>query len=221
MMGAPIGGRSTGPPGHTRPAVRRRVGSPRRGRRPRPRPRSPGPGPGSAMTPSVHPQSRSPFERFARAAGAAVAVIAALALAGWWLDVEALRSAVPGGTAMNPGGTAVAFLLAGASLGVLAAPPGRRWRAVGLACAAAGVLIALVRLGGYLFDWDGGPDRWLFREQLDREAARAGHLNRMAPNTAMALVAVGLALLLLDVRTRRGPWPAQALALTAGFLALL
>ena len=78
-----------------------------------------------------------------------------------------------------------------------------------------------MRLGGYLADWDGGPDQLLFRAKLDREAARTGHANRMAPNTAAALLLVGLALLLLDVRVRRGLWPAQFLALAAAVIALL
>jgi len=43
----------------------------------------------------------------------------------------------------------------------------------------------------------------------------------MAPNTAAAFLAIGLALLTLDVRVRRGLWPAQILALGAALIALL
>ena len=50
---------------------------------------------------------------------------------------------------------------------------------------------------------------------------RVGQPNRMAPNTAAAFVLVGLALALLDVRTRRGVRPAQFLALAVGLIALL
>ena len=84
------------------------------------------------------------------------------------------------------------------------------------------LLIGLARVGGYLAGWDGGPDQLLFRAALDREAARAGLPNRMSPNTAAAFVLVGLALMLLDARTRRrGIRPAQFLALAAGLIALL
>ena len=64
-----------------------------------------------------------------------------------------------------------------------------------MACAVGVVLLASLRLGGYLLDWDGGPDRLLFADKLDREALSTGHPNRMAPNTAAAMLLVGLALI--------------------------
>ncbi len=70
---------------------------------------------------------------------------------------------------MNPGGTALAFLLAGVSLWIQAATVSRRLRALGMACAGVVILLALFRLGGYLLAWDGGPDQLLFRGE-----ARAG-----------------------------------------------
>ena len=150
-------------------------------------------------------------------------LIGGLVLAGWAFDVAVLKSLVPGLTAMNPGGTALAFLLAGVSLWAQAAAGATpRRRAVGIACAAGVLLIGLARVGGYLAGWDGGPDQLLFRAALEREAVRVGLPNRMSPNTAAAFVLVGLALTLLDVRTRRrGVRPAQLLALAAGLIALL
>ena len=73
--------------------------------------------------------------------------------------------------AMNPGGTALAFLLAGSSLWapVQVGRTSRGRRRDGAAPVAV-VLLALLRFGGYLLDWDGGPDRMLFRAKLDREA---------------------------------------------------
>ena len=95
-------------------------------------------------------------------------------LAGWAFDVAVLKSLIPGLTAMNPGGSALAFLLAGVSLWAQASEvrPSRR-RAVGIACAAGVLLIGLARVGGYLAGWDGGPDQLLFREDLEREARAA------------------------------------------------
>ena len=63
-------------------------------------------------------------------------LIGGLVLAGWAFDVAVLKSLIPGLTAMNPGGTALAFLLAGVSLWVQAsaarlagaAPSGSRAR---------------------------------------------------------------------------------------------
>ena len=74
------------------------------------------------------------FRRFSQAAGSAVIVIAVLVLAGWWLDVESLRSLLPSTTAMNPGGTAVAFLLIGLSLW-LHSTQSRAGRRVAIICA--------------------------------------------------------------------------------------
>src|SRR5207237_5503446 len=137
---------------------------------------------------SFHPGLLAGFGRFAQAAAGAVVLIGVLVLVGWALDVEGPRSVAPGLTAMNPGGTALAFALAGVSLWVQAPAAGARFRPLGRACAAGVVLLALARLAGYLFDWDGGPDQFLFRAQLQLEAARTGFANRMAPNTPAAFL---------------------------------
>jgi PAS domain S-box-containing protein len=171
------------------------------------------------MTTPSHARLVAGCRAFAQAAAAGVAAVGCLVLAGWAFDVEALRSVLPGLTAMNPGGTAVALLLAGGSLWVQAGPGGGR--RLGRALAAGVVVIALLRIGGYLLDWDGGPDQLLFRGMLDREAARLGQPNRMAPNTAAALLMLGAALLFLGGRDRVAVRAAQALALGAGVIALL
>src|SRR5438270_3289216 len=62
------------------------------------------------------------FRAFARAAAAGVILIGGLVLAGWAFDVGMLKRIVPGMIAMNPGGTALAFLLAGASLWMRTGP---------------------------------------------------------------------------------------------------
>ncbi|MBW3661043.1 MAG: hypothetical protein KY397_05345, partial [Gemmatimonadetes bacterium] len=64
---------------------------------------------------------------------------------------------------------------------------------------------------------DVGVDRWLFADRL--EAAGGGFPNRMAPNTAVAFVGIGVSLALLRLERRAG-W-AQLLALMVGLLALL
>ena len=111
------------------------------------------------MSMPMRPRTLTGSRSFARAAGAAVILIGGLVLAGWLFDVETLKSIIPGMIAMNPGGTAVAFLLAGVSLWIQSAPASRRLRAVAMACAGAVVLLALLRLGGYLLalGWRPGP----------------------------------------------------------------
>src|SRR4051794_14891279 len=174
------------------------------------------------MSMTIGPRDLTGPSSVARAAGAAAILSGVLVLAGWTFDVAVLKSLIPGRTAMNPGGSALAFLLAGVSLWVQASEVmTSRRRATGIACAVVVLLIGLARVGGYLAGWDGGPDQFLFREDLEREALRPGQPNRMAPNTAAAFALVGLALALLDVETRRGIRPAQLLALMGGLIALL
>ena len=134
--------------------------------------------PSSAMSMPMRLRTLTGSRSFARVSGAAVILIGGLVLMGWLFDIETLKSIIPGMIAMNPGGTAVAFLLAGVSLWIQSRRP-----AVGSAPSlwpyGVVVLWGLLRLGGYLLDWDGGPDQLLFREKLALEDQRAGYPNRM------------------------------------------
>jgi hypothetical protein len=132
------------------------------------------------------PRELTGYWYFARVASAAVMLMSGLVLLGWAIDHDTLKSVIPGMVAMNPGGTALALLLAALSLWIQTGPAGRRGRlrALGIACAGGVVLLAVLRLGGYWLGSDMGPDRLLFRQKLDLAALRTGHPNRMAPNTA-------------------------------------
>lgn len=163
------------------------------------------------------PNLLSGMRSAARFAATLVMAIAMLVLIGWILDIEAFRSVIPGLTAMNPGGSALAFLLAGGSL----------WSQAGTKCSARDlrlaramailvVVISSLRLTLYTFGLEWGPDQWLFRAKLDMYQPP----NRMAPNTAMGLLLVGVALLVIDLEQRRGFRPAQWLALLAGLVSL-
>ena len=66
--------------------------------------------PEAAELESFDPGLLEGSRRVARGASVAVVASSVLVLAGWTFDVEVLRSLVPGLTAMNPGGTAVALL---------------------------------------------------------------------------------------------------------------
>jgi signal transduction histidine kinase len=136
-----------------------------------------------------------------------------LALFGWTADIVWLKSVVPGFIAMNPL-TAICFGLAGLSLWLLRQPP--TYRSWGLLARGAALAIAVVggiRLGAYLYDVDFDIDRLMFAASLDD--------NRMAPNTAVCFLICGMSLLLLDVLTRRGFWPAQILAVVVATISLI
>ena len=68
----------------------------------------------------------SRFIFLAKAASVAVALLSVLVLVGWALDIETLKSVFPGMVAMNPGGTAVSFLLGAIALWLLL-KPGFAW----------------------------------------------------------------------------------------------
>lgn len=157
----------------------------------------------------------------ARAASAMAGVVGCLVLLGWALDSRTLKSVIPGLVAMNPGGTALALVLSSVSLWVQTGSGGARWKIAGKVCAGGVVVLGTARFLGYLLAWDGGPDQWLFRAELDREAVQTGFPNRMAPNTAVGLVLVGLSLLAMGSKRRRRVWEAQILAMGAALISLL
>lgn len=177
---------------------------------------------GCAVVEFHDPQVIVRFRRAAYAASVLVTFVSVVVLLGWALDLESLKAVLPGKVAMNPGGTAIGFLLCGAALWLSRLPahdqpasPRSRWSAIGLAWLV--VLLAAIRILGYQWDIDWGPDRWLFPSKLDAYEIP----NRMAPNTALNFLLCGLALVLLDVRWRWRARLAEILTLAAALVALL
>jgi signal transduction histidine kinase/CheY-like chemotaxis protein len=149
-----------------------------------------------------------------RVASALVLLEGGLVLLGWSLDRPALTSVLPGWVAMNPV-TAVALMLAAGSLWL--SGPGRADERAGArraAQVAAGLvaLTGLVTLVGYATGRNPGLDQVLFHDRLGQ--------NRIAPNTGLNLLLLGVALGLLDAAPRRGSGPAQIVALGPTALAL-
>jgi two-component system, sensor histidine kinase and response regulator len=155
---------------------------------------------------------------FTRFAAAVAIVTGSLALIGWQFDVELLMTlGHPGGVAMNPL-TAVAFIFSGIALWMLRKRDrdGQAYRiAMGFGLAVA--LFGLSRILGYYTAWNPGLDEILFSDRL----AQPDHDNRMAPNTAARFIFVGLALALLDIRTRGRFRIAQLFILVATFGSVL
>lgn len=151
------------------------------------------------------------------ACGVAAALLGLAVLAGWNWDVGALTSLTPGMVAMKPN-TAACLVLAGAALSLLTArraPAVLRWIASG--CAGTVLVVGLLTLGQDVGAWDFGIDGLLFVEPAG--AVLTAHPGRMATPTALALMLLGSALLLLGARRA---YPAvQGLAAAAGLVALL
>jgi two-component system, sensor histidine kinase and response regulator len=137
--------------------------------------------------------------------------IAGMAVAGWVLDIEVLTRIGPGLTTMKPN-TAVAFLLASASLWTLQGNARARRLSLGLA---AGVLL----IGGLTLFEDASGISLGIDEILAHEPAGAvGSLapNRMHPMTALNFVLLASALAILG--TCRWYWTGQGFALLAGLI---
>jgi PAS domain S-box-containing protein len=160
------------------------------------------------------------FERLARLAALAVVAVGLVVLSGWTFDVTRLRGPIPGLIEMKAN-TAIAFVLSGASLWLLAQrdlDPRRRRTA--LVCAGAAALIGAVSLAEYLLGRNLGIDQLLFHDSPEGPADPTVDPGRLAPQTAVNFILIGLALLWFDRRGRRGR-AAQTLVLTATAISLL
>ena len=156
------------------------------------------------------------LKSFSRAASLTAILIGGLVLVGWSFDIGTLKSVLPDLPNMMAN-TALGLGLAGVSLWLHQREEVNQWRhhvAQGVAFAV--VLVGLLTLSEYLFGWGLGIDQLLFKDT----AMGATYPGRPSPHTALTLVLIGLALLLLDVETMRGYHPAQFLAFVAVLIPL-
>ena len=144
-------------------------------------------------------------------------VVAVGVLVGWAVGSSRLIAVVPGLTAMNPL-TAVCFILTATALGLspLGATGRRRAWIIGVALVIGAC--GMVRLCAYGFGWDLPLDQILFSTRLDLGGAQP---NRMAPNTALNFVAVGVALLSLVAGRIRWAQGAVVIVMFTAGIALL
>jgi signal transduction histidine kinase/ActR/RegA family two-component response regulator len=154
-----------------------------------------------------------------RLCGAFAIGVGAVALVGWAMDSEPLRALYAGGITIKAN-TAISLLLCGWSLVLLASPRRSLWlKLAGYFLALVVVAIGTATLSEHLWGWDLGIDQWLFTEASG--AAATASPNRMGPPASVAFPLLGIALLLIDYRTRRGAAPAQMLAMVVILIALV
>jgi PAS domain S-box-containing protein len=166
------------------------------------------------------------YARFVSAIAGGVAVLGgALVLFGWALDILVLRRVRPGLVSMNPA-SAVSFLLLGLSLWLQRSPspstvhpPIISSLRAAQFCALFVLSVGLLKLCDYAFGWDSRVDQVLFAKTLLGDLPT--HPNQMAPNSALNFILLSLALLSLDVTTRRGRRPGEFFAIGAAFFSLL
>jgi len=160
---------------------------------------------------------RGTLKTATHAASVVVILIGGLVLAGWLLDLEALRSLIPDMAPMNPT-TAICFILAGVSLWLLRVELVGRWRRLLTpACASIVALVGLIALGDTVLGWNSGIGLLLFSRKVLAVTAIAA--SRIPPNTALNLVLAGAALALLSAGRRYGA--AHVLACLAMLFSLL
>jgi diguanylate cyclase (GGDEF)-like protein len=137
---------------------------------------------------------------------------------GWVCNVQPLRNLIPGTVEMKPL-TAIALFFSATAFGLLldaCAGPMRRLAADGSALVP--VLIGGAVLSEYVFGRRLGIDQLLFHNVIRHEEA-SRYPGRPAPTTAISLILVGLALVSLDLRPRRGWSAAELLALPTALIA--
>ncbi|MEY2557388.1 MAG: hypothetical protein QOE34_813, partial [Verrucomicrobiota bacterium] len=146
------------------------------------------------ITDSSELPGRQFHRAFALIPGVGVALLGALALAGWVLHVEALKSIIPGADPMKPN-MAAAILLCGAALSLLSRKTlTRPIRICTAAIAATVIILSALTIGEYIFDRDLGIEHWLIGDV--RADLEVPHPGRMAPITAACFILVGVALFL-------------------------
>ena len=150
----------------------------------------------------------------ARLAACATVLSGALVLWGWNADDEYLKSFMHISWVATHPLVAVEFILAGTALLLLQAEPLSRWRRdAGMVLGAIVVLIAVLKLVGYQYNWERGVDTYLFYFKLG--------VSRMSPNAAFSFLLIGLALVLMDVRVRGHAYLPQLCILAATVVGLL
>ena len=146
-----------------------------------------------------------------QSAGALAVLVGGLVLAGWTLDLAALKSLLPGWVSVKPN-AALAFILTGIALLLSTVNPQFSTASSRLArlCGWLSGLIGLLTLCEYAFGWNPGFDQWLFGEPAG--TVGTSHPGRMAPDTALCfmLLAAGLENACDSRKTR---WTLVALAI--------
>jgi PAS domain S-box-containing protein len=122
-----------------------------------------------------------------------VAAIGLLGLAGWWLDVAALKSVVPGSFMMTPN-TAIGLLIDGLALAALSRERAGKYAMLfAVAAACCGIVFGALSLGGSLMQWDFGINQWLVRKSAD--ASESSNTMRTTPSAAFCFLLAGFAMI--------------------------
>lgn len=152
------------------------------------------------------------FKNLPTRLGQLVLIIAASVVAGWVFDISVLKRILPDFVVMNPT-TALLFIFSAITLWLHQTndKQGTQWMVDIISVFI--TVIAAIRLAGFYPRLDTGIDQLLFPNQLSG--------NRMAPNTALAFLLVGLSFWLLNRRRKYAYLFSQIASLLALAISLL
>ncbi len=163
------------------------------------------------------PERTDRLRRLAASAGIAAALIGTMAMTGWVLGIDFLKSVVPGLITMKAN-TALVLMLLGVSLHAAAVDSGRHKTAARMATLLGFTLSATV-FSQYVHGHDLGVDLLLFYEP--QGTAGTIHPGRMALNTSACFVLVSAALIVIDTKRAATVTPAIGLVVSATALLAL
>lgn len=147
-----------------------------------------------------------------------VALIGAVVLTGWVLNLVTHKSVFPGLVSMKAN-TAIGLLLCGASLVLLSRKSVETpVRYLAAAAAFVAVSLAALTLGEYLIGWDLDIDNALFPDKP--LAVETSHPRRMSPATALCFVFAGAALLTASLRDVMRLWQPIVAGLSAAVMGI-
>lgn len=157
---------------------------------------------------------------FRKNASGCATVMGALVLLGWAMNLNALKSILPGLASMKAN-TALCILFLSLSLWFLDGHSPRfhkaRSQLLGLSCACFAAVLSFLTLCEYVLGTNLRIDEILFQDLSPDGISLPG---RMAPHSALALFILGCALLLSSVEAKGGFRPAQFLALIPAVISL-
>ena len=139
--------------------------------------------------------------RISRAAGVFVILVSCFVILGWIFDIQFLKSVYPTFVSMKAN-TAVAFLLAGIALFLFSGEQNNESEKL----AASLFSLIVILIGGltfceFVFGIDFKIDQLLFKEAAGKIGT--SQPGRMAPNTALTFIVIGISLILLNAKSIR------------------
>ncbi len=139
---------------------------------------------------------------------------------GWIFDIPILKSVHPTMVTMKAN-TAICFILTGLALWLVQKKriSNRLGHRIAMSCAFFIFGVGLLTVFEYLFAWDLGIDQLLFKELPG--AVLTSHLGRMAFNTAINFIIIGIAMFLLGYKGEGACYFTHPLILTEGIISFL